>query len=72
MRTIDYTVSHLGWGIDHIMRCEACGLGLLTVRDYAVTVDQLTHSSGYNRESAWVQMEVLKKIYFAGRFIPYG
>ena len=72
MRNIDYTISNFGWGVDVITIHYATLQGYLTLRDYAVDIHQIRKGTGYSIEIAEVQLEALKKSYFASLDVPYG
>ena len=52
MKTLDYTISKYGWGIDVIMIKEAIRHGMRVVCDTSIETDQLDHECGYNRDIA--------------------
>jgi len=63
LKSIDYRVSNLGWGVDIITIKEARRQGLHVLRDYSVETDQLDHSCGYNHQQASIGSQALLKIY---------
>jgi hypothetical protein len=63
LRSIDYRLSNLGWGIDIINIKEAQKQGRLVLRDYSVETDQLDHKCGYNVKEASVGRKILEEIY---------
>jgi len=63
MRSIDYTISKYGWGIDIITIKEAKKQNLLVIRDYSVETDQLDHSCGYNKTDASKGIHLLEELY---------
>jgi hypothetical protein len=70
LRSIDYRLSNLGWGIDIINIKEAQKQGRLVLRDYSIETDQLDHTCGYNVKEASVGSKVLEEIYSKLDLIP--
>lgn len=63
MKSIDYTVSKYGWGIDMIMIREATRRGMVVVSDYSIETDQLDHTCGYDRTKAQMEASALFRAY---------
>ena len=63
MKTIDYSVSKYGWGIDMIMIREATRRGMVVVSDYSIETDQLDHTCGYDRTKASMEATALFSAY---------
>jgi len=64
MRSIDYTVSKYGWGIDIIVIKEAKKYGMLVVSDHSISTDQIDHTCGYDIAEAAKESAKLQRIYY--------
>lgn len=77
LRSINYSLSKFGWGIDKYTINYSKSRNYLVLRDHSIETDQLDHTCGYNIGQAVIGMNILNteyrklaKIYFS--FSLYG
>jgi len=68
LKNLNYTVSKYGWGIDVITIQESTKHGMMALRDYSISTDQLDHTCGYNHKKAEHDMQLLFNLYNARNF----